>query len=77
MPFEIPANRPSQFDKMIEIATILSEGIDFVRIDLYEINNRVYFSEITFYPASGFLPFNPSEADVILGSEIDLSIKHS
>ena len=44
----------------------------FARIDFYEINEKVYFGEITFYPASGFEGFNPKEWDLKLGEWIKL-----
>ena len=58
---------------MIEMARILSKNIPFVRIDLYEINGKVYFSEITFTPCGGLMPFEPKEYDEIIGGYIDLS----
>lgn len=64
--------KPSNFDEMIEVAKKLSEGIPFVRIDLYNINNKIYFSEMTFFPGSGFSPFSPEEAETTLGSWIEL-----
>lgn len=64
--------KPSNFDEMIVVATKLSEGIPFVRIDLYNINNKIYFSEMTFFPGSGFSPFSPEEAETTLGSWIEL-----
>lgn len=51
---------------------MLSKEIPFVRIDLYEIDKKVYFSEITFSPTAGMMPFAPEEYDEILGSYIDL-----
>ena len=59
--------------EMLEIARKLSEGIPFVRVDLYEINAMVYFSELTFYPGGGLEAFQPIEWDYILGSWIDLT----
>ena len=43
-------NKPSSFDQMVEIARELSKGIPFVRVDLYEVNGSVKFSEMTFMP---------------------------
>ena len=42
---------------------MISHDVPFVRVDLYETNGRVYFSELTFYPASGFEGFRPTECD--------------
>lgn len=65
--------RPVNYKKMIKLAEILSEGIPFARIDFYEIDNKIYFGEITLYPGCGFEKFNPSKYDKILGDWIDLS----
>lgn len=70
---EVPPLKPVNYDKMQEIARKLSQNIQFVRIDLYEVGDRVFFSEITFYPASGYGRFTPKEYDMILGKMIHLS----
>ncbi len=64
--------KPKQIDKMFEIAKELSRGFPFVRIDLYNENERVYFGEFTFFPQSGFDTNLTSEADLILGNKIKL-----
>ena len=66
--------KPLKLDDMLMYAHKLAEGIPFVRVDFYEIEGKVYFGEITFYPASGFSPFYPEEWDSILGSWIELPI---
>lgn len=73
--FEVIPPKPQNFEKMKEIARMLSKGLIFIRVDLYEINNRIYFSELTFTPCAGFLPFDPKEYDRILGNLIDLNRK--
>ena len=65
--------KPNKLDEMIEIAYKLSEGIPFVRIDLFEVENEIYFSEFTLCPASGYMPFVPKEYDRIVGDWLDLS----
>lgn len=64
--------KPAKFDEMILIATKLSKNIPFVRIDLYYINDKVYFGEMTFFPSSGFGKFTPEEWDAKLGKKITL-----
>lgn len=71
-PFNELPKKPMTFDKMIEIAKKLSAGIPFVRIDLYEINGKPRFSEITLTPSSGFMPFEPKEWDLRVGALINL-----
>ncbi|MBP5398133.1 MAG: hypothetical protein J6Y32_05865 [Bacteroidales bacterium] len=66
--FETLPPKPARFEEMVDIAKRLAEGFRFVRVDLYEINGEVYFSEMTFTPSSGFVPFMPEEADREIGS---------
>lgn len=65
--------RPEHLDEMIEIAKKLSVGVPFVRIDLFEVDGKVFFSEYTLYPASGFMPFVPEKYDRIIGDMMDIS----
>lgn len=59
--------KPKNYDKMIEIAETLSQGIPFVRVDLYNADGRIYFGEMTFFPAAGMGKFEPEEWDSKLG----------
>ena len=68
----VPPEKPAQFGLMRELAQKLSQGIPHVRVDLYEVNGRVYFGEMTFYHWSGMVPFDPPEWDRKLGSWIGL-----
>lgn len=67
--------KPINFEKMIELTKILSEGLPHVRVDFYEINGKIYFGELTFYHDSGFQPFIPEEWDYKLGSYLNLPAK--
>lgn len=69
-PVAIP--QPHNLDNMIRIARNLSMGIPFVRVDLYEVNAKEYFGELTFFPASGFGRFRPEEWDFMIGQFIDI-----
>lgn len=64
--------KPENFAKMLEIARELSKGIPHVRIDLYNINGKVYFGEMTFFHWSGFVPFKPEDWDEKIGSLLRL-----
>jgi len=66
---DMPKNR----EKMITLAETLAQEQPFLRVDFYEVNGKVYFGEITFYPASGLSHWTTEDADGILGSWIDLS----
>lgn len=63
---------PKNYEKMLQICRKLSKGIPFVRVDLYEIDEKVYFSEFTFYPCSGVMPFAPKEYDKLLGDMMEI-----
>ncbi|MCM1296057.1 MAG: glycosyl transferase [Muribaculaceae bacterium] len=49
--FTLP--KPDGIEKMFEIASILSKGQPFVRVDLYNVDGKIYFGELTFYPDGG------------------------
>lgn len=70
-----PVIRPLHLKKMIEISRLLSKNIPFTRIDLYLIDDKIYFGEITFYPASGLGTFTPTEWNYILGEMLELPLK--
>ena len=58
---------------MIDIASKLSKGFEFVRVDLYNINGKIYFSEMTFTPAKGTLILDDDNADFEMGEWLDIS----
>lgn len=68
--FSLP--KPKNLDKMFDIARTLSKGIPFVRVDLYNVNGKIYFGELTFFPASGFDANRLPEADLYFGKMIRL-----
>lgn len=59
--------KPVTFDKMIELAGVISRGFPHVRVDFYEVDGRLYFGEFTLYHFSGFMPFQPEKWDRIFG----------
>lgn len=70
-----PVEKPQHLELLKSICRKLSKNLKFSRIDLYVIDNKEYFGEITFYPASGFGFFDPSDWDKKLGDLIDLQRK--
>lgn len=79
MPFErhYPADpneihKPHNYDKMVELAEILSKDHPFIRVDFYEVNEKIYFGELTLYPGNGLEEFTPRKWDYILGSWLQL-----
>ncbi len=63
---------PSTFEEMKQVAKKLSHGLPHVRIDLYSVDEKVYFGEFTFFDSSGFEKFTPREWDNIFGGWIIL-----
>ena len=57
---------------MVKLAKLLSKDFPFVRVDLYNIEGKIYFGEMTFYPWSGYVSFNPDIFDFILGDQFNL-----
>jgi hypothetical protein len=61
--------KPNNLEEMINIAKILSEDFDFVRVDLYEHKEKIFFSELTFSPWGGIMYSYTNEALVYLGNK--------
>lgn len=69
---DVNIKKPLNFDKMKELSKLLSKNIPFLRVDFYEIENKIYFGELTFYPNGGYEKFEPEEWDYKLGKLINL-----
>ncbi|GAA4557560.1 ATP-grasp fold amidoligase family protein [Pseudonocardia xishanensis] len=59
--------KPACLTEMIEVAERLGADTDFVRVDLYDVDGRVVFGELTSFPAGGDSPFDPSSFDEEFG----------
>lgn len=66
--YEKTISLPSNINEMLDVARKLSSGLPYARIDLYNVDGQIYFSEITLFQASGFRPFIDSVWDELLGS---------
>jgi len=62
--------KPSLLNEMIDIATVLSQDFDFVRVDLYQIQNCIYFGELTFTPNGGVISYFTEKFDTMLGEKL-------
>ena len=69
---EIPI--PNNLQEMLKTAETLSEQFPFVRVDLYDVDGKIYFGELTFYPWSGYVQYSPDEWDFKLGEDFELVI---
>lgn len=72
----IPPSLPHNFNLMKELSSKLSKGLKHVRVDFYEVNNKVYFGELTFTHWSGMVPFSPEEWDIKLGQWLNINTKY-
>jgi hypothetical protein len=63
-----PHPRPQDLHGMIALAERLGAETDFVRVDLYDLGDRVVFGELTSYPAGGDSPFEPQRFNAEFGS---------
>ncbi len=64
-------DKPDNYDRMVQLAEILSKDMPFVRIDFYNVDGHIYVGEMTFTPGL-FLRFEPKEADMFLGKYLDI-----
>jgi len=67
-----PVEKPKKIEEMISIAEKLSEELSLARIDLYYVDDKIYFGEITLTPAGGLTSWTPIQKDIELAAKIDL-----
>lgn len=67
-----PVEKPKNLSKMIALAERMSKNFPFLRVDLFSVDDHIYFGEYTFYPASGLGFFRPNEWNYKLGELIKL-----
>lgn len=70
--FEALPPKPTKLNEMIEIAAKLAEGHNFLRVDLYQVGEKILFSELTFFPCNGIMPCDPKEWERKLGDLLSL-----
>ena len=61
---------PSNYNDMLKLAKILAKDFLFVRVDFYNVNNKIYFGELTFNSEGGVESFSPKEYDLKIGNEL-------
>lgn len=67
--------KPKNFEKMKVFAEKLSKPFPFTRVDFYEVGDKIYVGEMTFYPGAAIQPFEPREWDYIFGEKLNLPTK--
>lgn len=65
--------KPKGYEKMIELAGLLSKDFPFVRVDLYNVDGKIYFSELTFIPTGAMMKLEPNSILEEWGEYLDLS----
>ena len=71
-----PQEKPQLLSQLLECAEKLGQDLPFVRADFYVCNGKIYFGEMTFYPAGGSKPFDPPQWDETFGSWLQLPEVH-
>jgi len=69
-----PPQKPENFTEMITIAEELSVNLLHIRIDLYNIDGKIYFGEFTFHHAGGLIKLDPPIWDKKLGELLSLTL---
>ncbi len=70
---DVCPEKPKDWDAMVKMAEDLCAPFPFVRCDLYEIDGKIYFSEMTFTPAKGTLILDDDSCDFTMGEWLDIS----
>lgn len=65
--------KPKRLMEMKAIAAEMSKGMDFLRVDFYSIDDKIYVGELTLCPGSGFIAFDPKETDLVYGKKLRLT----
>lgn len=64
--------KPENGDELITLSEKLSQPFEFVRVDLYNVDNKIIFSELTFHSGGGLIPFKPKDYDREFGKMLGL-----
>lgn len=70
---DLKVDKPDNLEEMLDIAVKLSKDFKFIRVDLYSVNNKIYFGELTFYHGSGYEEIYPDEYNFWMGDLLDLN----
>lgn len=69
-------HKPKMYDEMMNVAKILSKPFPEVRVDLYCVEDKIYFGELTFFDGSGYMSFEPDQFDIEMGKKFILPNKN-
>lgn len=65
--------KPANLKEMISVSKKLARQFPFVRVDMYSVNSKTYFGELTITPANGLMQYDPPSVDLRLGNLLDIS----
>ncbi|MFC1528041.1 ATP-grasp fold amidoligase family protein [Candidatus Neomarinimicrobiota bacterium] len=68
----VPTKRPKRLNTMIKLAQKLSTNFKFVKVDMYNIDGKIFIGELTFTPSMGLQGFIPDEWNLKLGDKLKL-----
>ena len=68
--YDGPVEKHPLFSDAVDLAKTLAGDFNFIRVDLYLLENHIYFGELTNFPANGFIPFKPDRAELELGQKL-------
>ena len=71
--YDANISKPKRLMEMKRIAEELSKDMDFLRVDFYSIDEKIYIGELTLCPGSGFIAFDPKETDLFYGKKLKLT----
>lgn len=66
--------RPKNLEEMLDVARKLSVGFPILRVDMYNIDGRIYFGELTFTSQGGMMDFYSQDFLHLLGEKADISM---
>lgn len=64
--------KPPNFNEMLKVAEALSKELPFLRVDLFNVDGKIYCGELTMYPGNGMEAFSDIEWDYKLGRQVVL-----
>ncbi len=70
--YKKPVPRPQNLEKAVQVAEVLSSDFNFIRVDLYLPDEKIYFGELTNYPGNGFAQFSPLSFEYKMGNLLKL-----
>jgi len=73
--FKGELEKPAKWDEAVQLAETLAADFDFIRVDLYLVADKIFVGELTNFPGSGFIGFEPDQFDKTLGKKLSLSYR--